>query len=80
MISCGYGANLLQQPLDDYYACQQTQNYLMPTYYEKVLELLRKQETALTDIVSEYVLPFEKRKKVKRRLYGVYKKIKRKTQ
>ena len=62
-----------QEPIRDYTECQQTKNSKIPAFWEDLQNDLVS-EKSLGNIVNEYVVPFDKRRKITRAL----KKIKRK--
>lgn len=66
-------AYLKQEPIRDYAECQQTKNNKMPVFWEDLQKDLVS-EKSLDDIVNEYVVPFDKRRKLTRGL----KKLRRK--
>lgn len=62
-----------QEPIRDYTECQQTKNSKIPAFWEDLQNDLVS-EKSLGNIVNEYVVPFDKRRKITRAL----KKIRRK--
>lgn len=66
-------AYLKKEPVSDYAECQQTKNNKMPVFWEDLQNDLVS-EKSLDDIVNEYIVPFDKRKKLTR----VLKKMRRK--
>lgn len=54
---------LKKESVEHYFDCQQTTNYRKPAFWEELIYELDS-ESDLRDIMSEYVYPFEKRKKV----------------
>jgi len=71
-----YGTSIREQKIEDYYSSQQIANEPKPVYYNEISRLLQEDKESLTDIVKKFVLPFEKRRRVMKRMRNIYEKIK----
>ena len=76
LANTAYGANLMEQNREEYDKAQQLVNNPKPVYYDEVLRLLQDKNRSLTDITEQYVLPFEKRRRVMKRVHNIYDKVK----
>ena len=66
------GKTIHLQNMDDYLKCQQIKNAQKPLFYDKVMNALQDETFSLEDIVSIYIKPFEKKRKLYRKVYGIY--------
>ena len=64
------------EPIKDYYECQQTKNSQIPVFWQELQEALISDKD-LNSILSEYIYPFEKRKRLNKKLAKLKGAIKR---
>ena len=65
-----------EEPINDYYECQQIKNSQIPVFWKELQEALISDKD-LYDILSEYIFPFERRKKISKKLAKLKGAIKR---
>lgn len=75
--SSDFGKGLMEQPLEDYFNNQQTQNFTVPVYYDELVSELEDPDRKLTDVVKKFTVHAEKRKRIIRNVYEVYKKFRK---
>ncbi len=56
--------SLQMQDVSDYFECQQSINEPQPVFYRRLLDSLNNNRCSLEQITEEYVLPFERRRKI----------------
>lgn len=65
-----------QEPIKDYYECQQTKNSQIPVFWKELQEALISDKD-INSILLEYIYPFEKRKRLNKKLVKLKGAIKR---
>ena len=65
-----------EEPIEDYFSCQQTKNVARPVFWEEFIQELSS-EKDLGAIVKEYIGPFAKRKSISRKIQRIKRVIKK---
>lgn len=65
-LGCGV---LEEHPVDEFFACQQIKNNSRPVFWEELINDLNSNDKTMDQIVREYIAPFEKRKRISRKIY-----------
>lgn len=66
-----------RQDVADYTMVQQMENAPKTVYYDEIMQKLCNEETALEEIVQDYVMPFEQRNKVRKQLNEIIQTVKK---
>lgn len=62
--------NLKNEPINDYYECQQIKNKRLPVFWDNLQDDLAR-DFSLSYIIDKYFLPFENRKKIRKVLQAL---------
>lgn len=62
---------LKKEPIGDYFQCQQTVNLPRPVFWEELIDALNTDSRSFTDIINQYIVPFEQRKRLSRKIASI---------
>lgn len=72
VMDCG---KLKVESVNDYFSCQQIKNNPRPVFWEELVKDLNSDEKTLLQVLEEYVIPFERRKKIRKYLSKIKQKV-----
>lgn len=71
-----YTGKVKEEPIQDYFNCQQVINHPRPVFWSSVIDDLSSKRE-LKEIVNEYAIPFEKRSQIRRKMLSFKRVLKR---